>query len=95
MENRNLVLTKKELNAMLSAAYEAFLSNHEKDFAPGASILMAYRITEGTMRKIVLVDSPTQMHSAFLSTMGFSNNAKVELLFTADRSLKQIHFTGI
>lgn len=91
-------LTKKQLNKIKAVAFEEFKNQYTgeefKSIFSDVDIVSGWRIEEGTRSKLFLTQHDTQVNKNTLSEMGFTENAKVEKLFFANRKTKTLEFVG-
>lgn len=90
--------TKKSMNKIKSAAFQEFKRMYTpdefRDIFCGADIVSVWRITEGTQSKMLITQHDTQVNGNVLVDMGFSENAEVERLFSANRKTSTVEFVG-
>lgn len=86
-------MTVKELNAIRSAAFEAFKSQHKDDWNTlfnGNGVCYVVDVTEGSKREIWTVQHLTQINKQTLTEHGFTENAKSDVLYRVNRQTKQM-----
>lgn len=86
--------TKKQLNRIKAAAFEEFKSQYAKEefecmFA-GKNIVTAWRITEETESRLLITQYDAQVNMNTLRELGFTESAKIERLFFADRQTRTL-----
>ena len=86
-----MTMTKKELAAISSAAFNEFNKQHGDRFGT-SNLLYVYDLSEVGKSLNIIVNAKTQINSNTLADNGFSDGATVKLLFTADRKTKQLYF---
>lgn len=89
-------MTKKELNKIRSAAFEAFVETESgKKFLLAPEIqCKCWRIAEGEKRTLFITYHDTQLNKESLKAHGYSTDAVVSLLFVADKQTKTLTPTG-
>lgn len=86
-------MTVKELNKMRSEMYQVAMQY--EDFAEAINNegrAIVYEIALGDKHAVVVLTRESQMNYAFIESLGFDQNARVEWLFTGTRSTKTIYF---
>lgn len=86
-------MTKKELNAIKTAAYEAWAQGDDaKKLLSTTNYTMfpVYEISEESKVERVTLALDSQMNYQLLENHGFTKEARVTLLFTANRNTKTL-----
>ena len=86
-------MTKKELNAIRHAGYLEWTKGEEAKRlleSCNNTIFLVYRVSEGEQVKLFNLTDKRQMNHNFLVDNGFSDDARIELLFTANRQTKTL-----
>lgn len=89
-------MTKKEMNAIRSAAYKAWAETDEGTelLKTSYEYFKGWKITEGETRKILVTMFDTQVNDQTLMAMGFTPVADVKKIFEIDRKSKTLTPTG-
>lgn len=85
-------MTKKEYNSIRTAAYAEWAKSAEAQelLKTSYTTFRCWRITESEKIAMKTTVLDAQINTATLKDMGFTENASVKLLFTANRQTKTL-----
>lgn len=86
-------MTVKEFNTIRHAAFVAAMEIEDvRDAFATNNIVYIYEVTDGENHRVFALSYKTQMNNETLRTNGFTENARIKLVMTLDRTTKCAQF---